>query len=510
MFIERSYVQEHLHNTSSGLQFTFSDELIRELEQSTVDVTTLIRGSGFGVCLKQHGQISTVAASSAMLTQVNPNHFYTQQTLDNARVTEIMMPFGMVGQYALPENFKITIHYFIGMPIFLHTGECVGCIFAISDKHASLSEKEKTMLQIIAQNIGLKLDVAASEKTEILHQETFQFLFNHFEEAVFIKNERFEIVFANEAFLALYPEDQRAKVIGYTTLEKYSPEEVEVFVQDDKDAFRDGQKSVVEKISFPNGKIRTMRTSKSRFEFAGHRYILGIAADITEELKLQKALNLSTRDLRMLSNLAMQDLHKPLDKIQRLAYYVREDTEGLLDSTSISQLTEIQDRCVGISQYLTALGSYTKIYNDIEESSEFSMESISSEIMGLINLPASMRLYVSEGDINLPKISLQIVLMQLVNNAIIHSQNTLNAIKITFEDEKFGTVLHVCDTGRGFSKEALARVQKYIEGDAEESFQLLEGKGLAIVSNIVRLYNGNLLVNSDASHGSRVSIFWPN
>ena len=118
MFIERSYVQEHLHNTSSGLQFSFTDALIRDLEQSTVDVTMLIRGSGFGICLKQHGQLTTVASSSAMLAQVNPNQFYTQQTLENARVTEIMMPFGMVGQYALPENFKIIIHYFIGMPIF--------------------------------------------------------------------------------------------------------------------------------------------------------------------------------------------------------------------------------------------------------------------------------------------------------------------------------------------------------------------------------------------------------
>ena len=151
------------------------------------------------------------------------------------------------------------------MPIFLNTGECVGCIFALSDKHASLSEKEKTMLQIIAQYVGLKLDVAASEQTEVLHQKTFQFLFNHFEETVFIKNERFEIVFANEAFLSLYPKNQRSQIIGYTTLEKYSPEEVDVFVQDDRDAFHEGQKSVIEKISFPNGKIRTMRTTKSRF-----------------------------------------------------------------------------------------------------------------------------------------------------------------------------------------------------------------------------------------------------
>ena len=510
MFIERSYVQEHLHNTSSGLQFSFTDALIRDLEQSTVDVTMLIRGSGFGICLKQHGQLTTVASSSAMLAQVNPNQFYTQQTLENARVTEIMMPFGMVGQYALPENFKIIIHYFIGMPIFLNTGECVGCIFALSDKHASLSEKEKTMLQIIAQNIGLKLDVAASEQTEVLHHKTFQFLFNHFEEAVFIKNERFEIVFANEAFLSLYPEDQRSQVIGYTTLEKYSPEEVEVFVQDDRDAFRDGQKSVIEKISFPNGKIRTMRTSKSRFEFAGQAYILGIAADITEELQLQKALSLSTRDLRMLSNLAMQDLHKPLDKIQRLAFYVKEDTEGLLDSTSIGQLSEIQDRCIGISQYLSALGSYTKSYSDIEECSQFNLANIVEETMGLINLPASMRIFMSHGEINIPKISLQIILMQLVNNSIIHSQNTLNTIKITFEKEKFGTVIHICDTGRGFSEAALARVEKYIEGDAEESFQLLEGKGLAIVSNLVRLYNANLLVDSKPTTGARVSIFWPN
>ena len=57
----------------------------------------LIRGSGFGICLNQHAQLTTVTSSSAMLAQVNPNQFYTQQILENARVTEIIMPFGMVG-----------------------------------------------------------------------------------------------------------------------------------------------------------------------------------------------------------------------------------------------------------------------------------------------------------------------------------------------------------------------------------------------------------------------------
>lgn len=112
----------------------------------------------------------------------------------------------------------------------------------------------------------------------------------------------------------------------------------------------------------------------------------------------------------MLSNLAVQDLHKPLDKIQRLAFYVSEDTEGLLESTTITHLTEIKEHCVGMSQYLTALGSY--------------------------------------GEVNLPKVSLKIV-------------------------------LHVSDTGLGFSSDALQLFQQYIEGGAEESFQVLEGKGLA-------------------------------
>ncbi|NCT40311.1 MAG: hypothetical protein GW778_01440, partial [Alphaproteobacteria bacterium] len=51
---------------------------------------------------------------------------------------------------------------------------------------------------------------------------------------LFVKDSEFRIVDANEAFLSLYPEDIRADVIGSTTIEDYTPQDAEAFLENDK------------------------------------------------------------------------------------------------------------------------------------------------------------------------------------------------------------------------------------------------------------------------------------
>ena len=370
MFIEKSYVQNYTHSLSEGLTFSLTSKLLNDFEQTISDTAVLIRGSGFGIALRHKGEYKILAGTSALISQLDPTQFYTQRTLDDARVTEIMMPFGLMGKHAFPVDVHLDIHYFIGMPIFIATGECVGCIFGFSDKHTSLSEKEKTTLQIISQNLALKLDNEVNRSTDLMRLSTLQFLVNHFEEAIVIKNIRFEIVCANNAFLAFYPEAMRDQVIGFTTLEHYQSDEVAVFLQDDKDAFAQGQKIVTEKIALPSGEIRTFITTKTRFEYAGESFIFGVSKDISTDSERQKALTASARDVHKLSTIVMQEMHKPLDKIQRLSHYVIEDNDGLLDSITLSHLREIQQHCADINNHFKALANYTKVYTDIDESEQ--------------------------------------------------------------------------------------------------------------------------------------------
>ena len=110
-------------------------------------------------------------------------------------------------------------------------------------------------------------------------------------ELVFVKDADYRIVFGNSAFMSVYPREMHDRVIGYTTVEEYSPEQAEAFLANDRLAFETGRSEVIETVDMPDGTRRTFSTRKYRFESsAGEPFILGLATEITQMLDWQEAL----------------------------------------------------------------------------------------------------------------------------------------------------------------------------------------------------------------------------
>lgn len=140
------------------------------------------------------------------------------------------------------------------------------------------------------------------EKTGELKQALdFQDLIkNNIPDFMFVKDDDFKIIDANEAFLSIYPEEKRHKVIGYTTVEEYPEEQAEAFLEQDKVALRTGYAETTEVVDLPNGDQRTLSTKKVRFtDNYGQQFVLGLARDITDILKIQNKLTQSEAKLAM-------------------------------------------------------------------------------------------------------------------------------------------------------------------------------------------------------------------
>lgn len=124
-------------------------------------------------------------------------------------------------------------------------------------------------------------------------------IFENIPALLFVKDAQYRIVNANPAFLSVYPPEMRDSVIGTTTLEKYSQEEAEDFLRDDRLAFAHGTREIEETVDFPDGVRRTLATKKVRFEnAAGERFILGVAHDITEIRRVTEKLEQSETEFR--------------------------------------------------------------------------------------------------------------------------------------------------------------------------------------------------------------------
>jgi PAS domain S-box-containing protein len=142
--------------------------------------------------------------------------------------------------------------------------------------------------QALSEAKNLIRDSERALKDALAFQEI---VFENIPDLVFVKDDEFRIIQANSAFLNVYPEPKRHKVLGTTTLEEYDPQEAEAFLFYDREAFSVGASHTEETLLFPDGETRILETKKVRFESSdGGRFILGLARDITAIKAAQQAL----------------------------------------------------------------------------------------------------------------------------------------------------------------------------------------------------------------------------
>lgn len=79
---------------------------------------------------------------------------------------------------------------------------------------------------------------------------------------VFIKDEKSRLIYANEAFLSIYAPEQRAGIIGTTTVESFTPEEAALFLSEDRRAFREGHSEMVEEVTDWTGRKISLLSRK--------------------------------------------------------------------------------------------------------------------------------------------------------------------------------------------------------------------------------------------------------
>ncbi len=152
---------------------------------------------------------------------------------------------------------------------------------------------------------GTHADITEKKLNEQSVEEHVKFqslIFEAMPVLLFVKDEQFRILQCNSHFLELYPEEMRPNIIGTTTVEKYRKSDRDAFLEEDRKAFKNGFSEKEETINFPDGKKRTLWTTKTRFyDAVGNQFILGVASDITHQKlventrdELRKRLSIAT------------------------------------------------------------------------------------------------------------------------------------------------------------------------------------------------------------------------
>ena len=173
---------------------------------------------------------------------------------------------------------------------------------------------------------------------------------------VFVKNEAGEIVWANQAFKAIYAPDERDRLIGSTTVESFSAEEADLFLSEDRRAMREGRTEIVEDIIDWTGRKITLLTRKLAVELAnGEKRLVCISTHITDLAARERRLVQLNAQLKVYSHSIAHDLKNPIASIVSSVNIIERDKGTTLGDRARMVLGAMRESVTGLSNSITAM-----------------------------------------------------------------------------------------------------------------------------------------------------------
>jgi hypothetical protein len=241
--------------------------------------------------------------------------------------------------------------------------------------------------------------------------------------------------------------------------------------------------------------------------------------DITKRKKVEAELSRNTRAL-MRSNqeldefayAASHDLKAPLRVIFNASKWLEEDLEQYLTPETREHMDLMRRRVLRMEKLLDDLLEYSRIGRKKDERRDevLSGSKLMDNILGLISLPEGFAVSVSPkmAGVQVKRMPLQQVLINLVSNAVKHHDKKTGCIEITAEDLGAQYEFAVRDDGPGIPTEFQEQIFKMFQTLKPRDQVEGSGMGLAMVRKYVEFAGGKIVVESTEGHGSTFRFTW--
>jgi PAS domain S-box-containing protein len=152
----------------------------------------------------------------------------------------------------------------------------------------------KELRQLREKVANLKRNGARDHDETAAYEQSLEFyknVINSFDDLIFVKNERHEWVFLNDAACKFWGY-QREALLGKTDHDIFPREEADIYWARDKEVFQSEKPDLNIEKQTVDGNSYTIATKKSIYKdpHTGERYIVGTIRDITEQKKAEEAL----------------------------------------------------------------------------------------------------------------------------------------------------------------------------------------------------------------------------
>ncbi len=222
-------------------------------------------------------------------------------------------------------------------------------------------------------------------------------------------------------------------------------------------------------------------------------------------LKLQEA----NAELDQFAYVASHDLKSPLNGIKQLVSWIEEDCRDILPEDSKQNLDLLKSRTQRMGNLLNDLLDYSRVGRQQHEPETVYLSALVDDVFELQGNREGFTCLAPNAPVLLQKTPFELVMRNLISNALKHHDKKSGEIKITLDQDDNMYTIRVQDDGPG--------IPPNLHGKAIEMFQTLQsrdktegsGMGLALVNKTVNHHGGNLQIDSNGERGTGIIVKWP-
>lgn len=219
----------------------------------------------------------------------------------------------------------------------------------------------------------------------------------------------------------------------------------------------------------------------------------------------------SNSELDAFARVASHDLKAPLNAIEKTSHWIEEDLQAVLTEDSRESFRILRSRVSRMSLLLNDLLTHAKIGRKQSSGRRVTGRQLADEVIELAAVPESFKVELDSSldNVVVRSMPLLTVLLNLVQNAVKHSESDHGTIRMFVEDAGKTHLFSVEDDGPGIAPIYHERVFEMFQTLKRRDEVEGSGMGLAIVRKTVALAGGNITLASELGQGCRFTVEWP-
>ncbi|MAF90560.1 MAG: hypothetical protein CL674_04740 [Bdellovibrionaceae bacterium] len=241
-------------------------------------------------------------------------------------------------------------------------------------------------------------------------------------------------------------------------------------------------------------------TGKHSQKTKGKQSLVGGIQDINSRVLFEIELKASNEELDQFAYIASHDLREPLRGMRNFSQFLVEDYSDRLDEEGISYLNTIQKLAGRLEKYLDSLLFFSRLGRQSNSYSEVDLKQLLLEIAETYTSTSNNQIQVElEGEftkIYCDPVKLQIIVGNLIQNAIRYNLNEVKLIRLKYQSLPGNYhQFELADNGIGIEEEHFERIFTIFKRlHPRDEFEGGSGVGLTLVKKAVEKHGGEIRV----------------